>query len=324
MSSRGDQVVITNRKARYDYHVLESYECGIVLLGAEVKSIRDGHANLQDGYARVDDGEVWLHGLHVSPYSYSHGVDLDPIRKRKLLLHNREIEEIEAATAVKGVTLVPLRIYFKDGRAKVELAVGTGQGALRQAPRDRRARREAGDGARPEGIHPLTRPHRLSAGARAPRGRDPRGRDRGRAHVVVVVVVLVLGVVRGDGVHLLHVEGAHLTDEVLERGLGQRARLREHDDVLAEDHQGRDRLDAERTGELLLRLGVDLGEHEVGVRRRGLLEHGRELPARAAPGRPEVDQDGVVSVTVSSKFSVVISTVAWHARRFRSVKRCRE
>ena len=124
MPNRGDQVVITNRKARYDYHVLESYECGIVLLGAEVKSIREGHANLQDGYARVDDGEVWLHGLHVSPYSYSHGVDLDPIRKRKLLLHNREIEEI--------------------GRAKVELAVARGKARYdkRHAIAERDAKRE--------------------------------------------------------------------------------------------------------------------------------------------------------------------------------------
>jgi len=144
MSRRGDQVVITNRKARYDYHVLESYECGIVLLGAEVKSIREGHANLQDGYARVDDGEVWLHGLHVSPYSYSHGVDLDPIRKRKLLLHNREIEEIARATAVKGVTLVPLRIYFKDGRAKVEIAVARGKARYdkRHAIAERDAKRD--------------------------------------------------------------------------------------------------------------------------------------------------------------------------------------
>ena len=144
MPNRGDQVVITNRKARYDYHVIESYECGIVLLGAEVKSIREGHANLQDGYARVDDGEVWLFGLHVSPYSYSHGVDLDPIRKRKLLLHNREIEEIARATAVKGVTLVPLRIYFQDGRAKVELAVARGKARYdkRHAIAERDAKRD--------------------------------------------------------------------------------------------------------------------------------------------------------------------------------------
>jgi SsrA-binding protein len=144
MSRRGDQVVITNRKARYDYHVLETYECGIMLLGAEVKSIREGHANLQDGYARVDDGEVWLHGLHISPYAFSHGKELDPVRKRKLLLHRRQIEELSRATAVKGVTLVPLRIYFKDGRAKVELAVARGKARYdkRQAIAARDAQRD--------------------------------------------------------------------------------------------------------------------------------------------------------------------------------------
>ena len=127
MSRRGDQVVINNRKARHDYFVLESFECGIVLEGAEVKSIRDGRANLQDGYARVDDGEVWLFGMHVSPYEFAHSKKLDPVRKRKLLLHRREIDQIERATAEKGVTLVPLRVYFKDGRAKVELALARGK-----------------------------------------------------------------------------------------------------------------------------------------------------------------------------------------------------
>jgi SsrA-binding protein len=115
-----------------------------VLLGAEVKSIREGHANLQDGYARVDDGEVWLMGLHVSPYAFSHGVTLDPLRKRKLLLHRNQIIEIERATAEKGVTLVPLRIYFKDGRAKVEIAVARGKARYdkRQAIAERDAKRE--------------------------------------------------------------------------------------------------------------------------------------------------------------------------------------
>jgi SsrA-binding protein len=144
MSRRGDQLVITNRKARYDYHVLDSFECGIVLLGPEVKSIRGGRANLQDGYARVDDGEVWLHGMHVSPYEFAHGTTLDPVRKRKLLLHKRQIDEITRATAEKGVTLVPLRVYFKDGRAKVELAIARGKARYdkRQALAERDAKRE--------------------------------------------------------------------------------------------------------------------------------------------------------------------------------------
>ena len=142
-SRRGDQVVITNRRARYDYHILETWECGIVLAGAEVKSIRDSRANLQDSYARVEDHEVWLHGMHVSPYAYSRG-DLDPVRKRKLLLHHREIDEIERGVSEKGVTLVPMRVYFKDGRAKVEIAMARGKKAYdkRQSLAERDAKRE--------------------------------------------------------------------------------------------------------------------------------------------------------------------------------------
>ena len=144
MSRRGDQVVITNRKARHDYFVLETYECGVMLKGPEVKSIRNGRANLQDAYARVEDGEVWLYGMHVSPYSYSR-MELDPVRKRKLLLHRKEIVAIERGTAERGLTLVPLRVYFKDGRAKVELALARGKRAYdkRQALAERDAKREA-------------------------------------------------------------------------------------------------------------------------------------------------------------------------------------
>jgi SsrA-binding protein len=143
MSRRGDQVVITNRKARHEYFVLESYEAGIVLEGAEVKSIRNGRANLQDAYARVDNGEVFLFGMHVSPYEFSRG-DLDPVRRRKLLLHHKEIIEITRATEEKGVTLVPLRVYFKDGRCKLELAVARGKARYdkRQAIATRDAARE--------------------------------------------------------------------------------------------------------------------------------------------------------------------------------------
>src|SRR4029079_7962932 len=126
MSRRGDQVVITNRKARHDYFVLDSYACGVMLKGPEVKAIGKGRANLQDAYARVEDGEVWMYGMHVSPYEFSRG-ELDPGRRRKLLLHGREIAEITRATEEKGVTLVPLRVYFKDGRCKVELAVARGK-----------------------------------------------------------------------------------------------------------------------------------------------------------------------------------------------------
>jgi SsrA-binding protein len=123
--------------------VLDSFECGIVLAGSEVKSIRAGHANLQDGYARVEHGEVWLHGMHISPYEFSPG-DLEPVRPRKLLLHRRQIDELTRATAEKGVTLVPLRVYFKDGRAKVELAVAKGKRSYdkRRAIAERDAKRE--------------------------------------------------------------------------------------------------------------------------------------------------------------------------------------
>ncbi|HTL87401.1 MAG TPA: SsrA-binding protein SmpB [Acidimicrobiia bacterium] len=143
MSRRGDQVVINNRKARHEYFVLESYECGIVLQGAEVKSIRDGRANLQDAYARIDNGEVWLYGMHVSPYEFSRG-DLDPVRRRKLLLHAKEIVQLARATEEKGSTLVPLRVYFKDGRCKVELAIARGKARYdkRQAIAERDAARE--------------------------------------------------------------------------------------------------------------------------------------------------------------------------------------
>ena len=150
MSRRGDQVVITNRKARHDYFVLDSYEAGVVLKGPEVKSIRNGRANLQDGYARIDDGEVWLFGMHVSPYEFSRG-DLDPVRPRKLLLHHKEIMELERALEDRGTTLVPLRVYFKDGRAKVELA--TARGKARYDKRQAIAERDAlaRDATRAEG-----------------------------------------------------------------------------------------------------------------------------------------------------------------------------
>jgi SsrA-binding protein len=140
MSRRGDQTVITNRKARYDYFVLDSYECGIVLRGAEVKSIRNGRANLQDGYARISDGEVWLYGMHISPYEFSRA-ELDPVRPRKLLLHHRQINELARALETKGTTLVPLRVYFKDGRAKVEIA--TARGKARYDKRQAIAKRDA-------------------------------------------------------------------------------------------------------------------------------------------------------------------------------------
>jgi SsrA-binding protein len=144
MSRRGDQLVINNRRARHNYHLLEFYECGVMLAGAEVKSLRNGRGNLQDAYATVNDGEVWLHGMHISPYEFSRGT-LDAVRDRKLLLHRREIDDLARATAEKGVTLVPTRVYFKDGRAKVEIAVARGKRTYdkRHALAERDAKREA-------------------------------------------------------------------------------------------------------------------------------------------------------------------------------------
>ena len=125
---KGPRPVAQNRKARHDYEILETLECGIALQGSEVKSIRDGKVQLRDSFARVDAGEVWLHGVHVSPYAMATGFGShDPERVRKLLLHRREIEELRMKTQQSGLALVPLSVYFKDGRAKVELALARGR-----------------------------------------------------------------------------------------------------------------------------------------------------------------------------------------------------
>jgi SsrA-binding protein len=143
VSRRGDETVLTNRKARHDYTILDTWEAGIVLVGSEVKSLREHHANLQDAYARVDDGELWLNGMHILPYAFSRG-DVDPVRRRKLLLHHREIDEIARKSQEKGLTLVPLKVYFKDGRAMVELGLAKGRRNYdkRQALAARDAQRE--------------------------------------------------------------------------------------------------------------------------------------------------------------------------------------
>lgn len=144
MSRRGDEVVLTNRKARHDYSILDVWEAGIVLVGAEVKSLREHHANLQDAYARVDDGEVWLNGMHILPYKFSRA-EVDPVRRRKLLLHHHEIDDITRKTQERGLTLIPLRVYFKDGRAKVEIGLAKGKRNYdkRQTLATRDAQREA-------------------------------------------------------------------------------------------------------------------------------------------------------------------------------------
>ena len=138
--------VARNRRARHDYDILEVLECGIALKGAEVKSLRLGHASLQDAYARIDDGELWLLGAHLAPYEYASGYGrFDPIRPRKLLLHRQQIDELAGRAAQKALTLVPLSLYFKDGLAKVELALARGRRLYdkRHAIAERDATREA-------------------------------------------------------------------------------------------------------------------------------------------------------------------------------------
>jgi SsrA-binding protein len=119
--------ICRNRRALHDYEIIDCIECGIVLVGTEVKSLRDGHANLEDAYARVDDGEVWLIGAEIPEYLYGNRLNHKPKRPRKLLLHRREIAKFAAKADEKGQTLIHLRLYFKEGKAKVELAVGKGK-----------------------------------------------------------------------------------------------------------------------------------------------------------------------------------------------------
>jgi SsrA-binding protein len=123
----GGADVATNRQARFRYELLETWEVGIVLQGSEVKSLRDGKANLKDAYALVREGEVWLHNVHIAPYAPAAGEGHDPERPRKLLMHRREIERLIGKTQERGLTLVPTRLYFSGPRAKVELALARGK-----------------------------------------------------------------------------------------------------------------------------------------------------------------------------------------------------
>jgi SsrA-binding protein len=124
----GPRPVAQNKRARYDYDIVDTFEAGIVLVGSEVKSVRDGKVQLKDAYARVQNGELWLHGVHIAPYAYANGFGaVDSDRSRKLLLHRRQINELEIRTTQDSLTLVPLSVYFKDGRAKVDLALARGR-----------------------------------------------------------------------------------------------------------------------------------------------------------------------------------------------------
>jgi SsrA-binding protein len=121
------KIVCQNKKARHDYHIIEVIEAGMVLVGTEVKSLREGRANLKDSYARIRDGELYLVQAHISPYSHASYDNHDPERVRKLLVHKRELKRLTGKTQEKGLTLVPLKIYFKDGKAKIELALASGK-----------------------------------------------------------------------------------------------------------------------------------------------------------------------------------------------------
>ena len=141
----GRKLVASNKKARHDYHIDETFEAGLVLTGTEVKALRAGRASLVDGYASIDGGEAWLEGVHIPEYTEGTWTNHAPRRKRKLLLHREEIERLEHRTREKGHTIVPLALYFLDGRAKVEIALARGKKDWdkRQALRERQDNLEA-------------------------------------------------------------------------------------------------------------------------------------------------------------------------------------
>ncbi|HUG74663.1 MAG TPA: SsrA-binding protein SmpB [Acidimicrobiia bacterium] len=135
------KIIATNRRARFDFEFVETFEAGMSLLGSEVKSLREGKADIKDAYAAVRDGEMWLYGLHIAPYQFARDGGHEPERDRKLLLHRAEIDRIASSLAEKGLTLVPIKLYFKDSKAKVEL--GLGRGKSKYDKRETIKRREA-------------------------------------------------------------------------------------------------------------------------------------------------------------------------------------
>ena len=137
--ARGEKLIADNRRARHDYHLLERFEAGLVLAGTEVKSLRQGRATLARAYGDVRDGEAWLVGVHIPPYEQGNIANHDPDRDRKLLLHRKELASLIGKVGERGLTLVPTRLYFKDGRVKVELALARGK-EVRDKRRDIAAR----------------------------------------------------------------------------------------------------------------------------------------------------------------------------------------
>jgi SsrA-binding protein len=147
------KAITTNRRARHDYQITETFEAGLVLQGSEVKSLRNGTANLKDAYVMVREGEAWLIGAYIAPYAFSREGGHQPERERKLLLHKREIEKIASKVAERGLTLVPLGMYFKEGRAKVELGLGRGRARYdkRHALKEKQQKREMDRAVRRKG-----------------------------------------------------------------------------------------------------------------------------------------------------------------------------
>ncbi len=141
----GRKLIAQNKKARHDYHILDTYEAGLVLTGTEVKSLRQGRASLVDGFAQLDGGEAWLHNVHIPEYSQGTWTNHSARRRRKLLLHREEIHKLVGKTQESGHTLIPLQLYFKDGRAKVEIALAKGKKDYdkRQTLREQQDRRES-------------------------------------------------------------------------------------------------------------------------------------------------------------------------------------
>jgi SsrA-binding protein len=142
---KGRKLIAQNKKARHDYLILDTYEAGLVLMGTEVKSLRQGRASLVDGFVQLDGHEAWLHNVHVPEYSQGTWTNHSARRKRKLLLHRAEIDKLEAKSQETGHTIVPLALYFKDGRAKIEIALAKGKKEYdkRQTLREKQDRREA-------------------------------------------------------------------------------------------------------------------------------------------------------------------------------------
>jgi SsrA-binding protein len=126
-AEQGTKIIARNRRARFDYHIDDTVEAGLVLTGTEVKSLRAGRASLTDGFGQITDGEAWLHNVHIPEYTLGTWTNHEPRRTRKLLMHRKEIDRLETATRERGSTLVPLSLYFKDGRAKVELGLARGK-----------------------------------------------------------------------------------------------------------------------------------------------------------------------------------------------------